>query len=84
MRMRSDGAPRHAGEFFVFAGAGVSVSPPACLPMFNWLRDAVLIQLRLAAYVAGRVGCINSVSCCRCFVFMDESAEQVSSSDRTR
>ena len=34
--------------------------------------------------VAGweRVGCINSVSCCRSFVFVDEAAEQVASSDR--
>ena len=28
------------------------------------------------------VGCINSVSCCRSFVFVDEAAEQVASSDR--
>jgi hypothetical protein len=30
------------------------------------------------------VGCINSVSCCRDFVFVDESAEQVLASDRCR
>lgn len=35
----------------MFAGAGVSLSPPACLPTFNWVRDEVLTQLRLGAYV---------------------------------
>lgn len=42
-----------ANELFVFAGAGVSISPPAGLPMFNWLRDEVLQQLGLHTYVAG-------------------------------
>lgn len=37
-----------AADLFVFAGAGVSLSPPSCLPMFNWLRDDVLDQLGLA------------------------------------
>jgi hypothetical protein len=31
-----------------------------------------------------RVGCINSISCCGGFVFVDESAEQVLASDRGR
>jgi hypothetical protein len=39
---------------FVFAGAGVSLSPPAGLPMFNWLRDEVLCQVELDGYVHGR------------------------------
>ncbi len=30
------------------------------------------------------VGCINSISCCGGFVFVDESAEQVLSLDRRR
>jgi hypothetical protein len=29
-----------------------------------------------------RVGCINSVSCCGSFVFLDDAAEQVASSNR--
>ena len=28
-----------------------------------------------------RVGCIYSVSCCGCFVFVDESAEEVAPAD---
>jgi hypothetical protein len=30
------------------------------------------------------VGCINSISCCGGSVFVDESAEQIASSDRHR
>lgn len=43
-----------AAELFVFVGAGVSISPPSSLPMFNWLRDEILDQLELDAYVADR------------------------------
>jgi SIR2-like domain len=40
-------------EVFVFVGAGASLSPPAGLPLFDWLRDEILRQLELDAYVAG-------------------------------
>ncbi|MFL6112243.1 MAG: hypothetical protein ACJ786_12945 [Catenulispora sp.] len=40
-----------AGEVFVFAGAGVSVSPPAGLPAFAGIRDAILGQLGLPGYI---------------------------------
>jgi SIR2-like domain len=40
-----------ASELFVFVGAGASHSPPAGLPLFNWLRDEILHQLRLDAFV---------------------------------
>lgn len=43
-------------DLFVFAGAGVSVSMPAGLPMFDWLRDEVFHQLGLDSYVAPRNG----------------------------
>jgi hypothetical protein len=45
-----------ADELFVFAGAGVSVSRPAGLPVFDWLRDEILGQLKLGRYVQGRDG----------------------------
>jgi hypothetical protein len=45
-----------ADELFVFAGAGVSVSMPAGLPVFDWLRDAILDQLGLGGYVTGPAG----------------------------
>lgn len=38
-------------RLFVFAGAGVSLSAPAGLPQFSWIRDELLTQLGLAAYV---------------------------------
>jgi NAD-dependent SIR2 family protein deacetylase len=41
----------HPDELFVFAGAGVSLSPPSCLPLFDWLRDGVLEQLGLRDYI---------------------------------
>jgi hypothetical protein len=49
-------APRpamRAEELFVFVGAGVSLSPPGCLPLFPWLRNEVLEQLELHPYVPG-------------------------------
>jgi len=45
--------PLAANDLFVFAGAGVSVSMPAGLPVFDWLRDEVLNQLGLSGYVPG-------------------------------
>lgn len=41
-----------AKDLFVFAGAGVSCGMPAGLPTFNWLRDEILRQLELDAYIA--------------------------------
>src|ERR1044072_7150861 len=38
-------------DVFVFAGAGVSVSAPSGLPLFNRLRDEILHQLDLDEYV---------------------------------
>lgn len=38
-------------RLFVFAGAGVSLSTPAGLPQFPWIRDELLVQLGLGAYV---------------------------------
>jgi SIR2-like domain len=40
-------------DIFVFAGAGASFSPPAALPLFDGLRDAILSQLGLGAFVEG-------------------------------
>ncbi|MGD0063980.1 MAG: SIR2 family protein [Streptosporangiaceae bacterium] len=40
-----------ADELLVFAGAGVSLSMPAGLPVFNWLRNEILHQLKLDRYV---------------------------------
>jgi hypothetical protein len=40
-----------ADELLVFAGAGVSLSMPAGLPVFNGLRDEILHQLKLDRYV---------------------------------
>ena len=48
--------PLSADGLFVFAGAGVSVSMPAGLPVFDWLRDAILDQLGLGGYVPGAGG----------------------------
>jgi len=42
-----------AENLFVFVGAGASLSMPAGLPVFDWLRDDVLRQLRLSQYVPG-------------------------------
>jgi hypothetical protein len=42
--------PEH---LFVFVGAGASVSVPSCRPVFNSVRDEVLVQLSLAEYAAG-------------------------------
>ncbi len=38
-------------QVFVFAGAGVSCSAPSALPVFNSIRDQVLTQLGLEAYL---------------------------------
>jgi hypothetical protein len=43
-------------ELFVFAGAGVSLSMPTGLPVFNWLRDEILRQLGLDRYIPARDG----------------------------
>jgi hypothetical protein len=40
-----------ADELFIFAGAGVSRSVPACLPTFDALRDEILNQLGLRQYM---------------------------------
>ncbi len=40
-------------ELFVFAGAGASCSAPAGRPMFNQIRDHLLVQLNLDQYVPG-------------------------------
>jgi SIR2-like domain len=40
-------------NLFLFVGAGVSLSAPAGLPMFDWLRDEILGQLGLDAYRQG-------------------------------
>lgn len=42
-----------AGDLMIFLGAGASISMPAGLPLFNRLRDEILGQLKLDAYVAG-------------------------------
>lgn len=47
-------------ELFVFAGAGVSLSAPAGLPLFPWLRDEILNQLELSEYVPRRHNGISS------------------------
>jgi len=38
-------------ELLVFAGAGISVSAPSGLPVFNWIRDEILRQLKLDRYL---------------------------------
>jgi len=43
-------------RLFVFAGAGMSLSTPAGLPQFPWIRDELLKQLDLAGYVPPRTG----------------------------
>lgn len=43
-----------ADEVLVFAGAGVSLSMPAGLPVFKGLRDEILHQLKLDPYVPDR------------------------------
>jgi SIR2-like domain len=40
-----------ARDLFVFAGAGVSIAPPAGLPAFNAMRAEILTQLHLSDYV---------------------------------
>ena len=40
-----------ADQLMVFAGAGVSLSMPSGLPVFNGLRDEILHQLKLDRYV---------------------------------
>jgi hypothetical protein len=40
-------------DLFVFAGAGASRSSPAGLPLFNWIRDELLLQLELPQFVEG-------------------------------
>jgi hypothetical protein len=40
-----------ADDVFLFFGAGASLSPPSCLPLFDWLREEILAQLQLDAYV---------------------------------
>jgi hypothetical protein len=52
-RFRQDSVSLTASDFFVFAGAGASLSPPAALPLFDWLRDAILTQLGFDTFVAG-------------------------------
>lgn len=47
----ADAAPSSAVELFVFAGAGVSMSTPTSLPLFNSMRDAVLEKLGFGDYV---------------------------------
>jgi hypothetical protein len=42
-------APETSGATMVFSGAGISASPPACLPLGNQLRDAVLHVMFLGA-----------------------------------
>lgn len=44
-------APNAATDLFIFAGAGVSMSTPTSLPLFNWMRDALLEQLGFNDYV---------------------------------
>ena len=45
-----------ADGLFVFAGAGISASVPAGLPLFDWLRNEILSQLNLGQYVAQQAG----------------------------
>lgn len=40
-----------AGQLFVFAGAGASYAPPAALPLFDPMRDAILTKLGLDDYL---------------------------------
>ncbi|MET8232806.1 SIR2 family protein [Micromonospora sp. NPDC005298] len=50
MTDRLPSVTRHA-DLFVFAGAGASYAPPAALPLFDPMRDAILRQLGLADYL---------------------------------
>lgn len=53
VRERVDATPGITAEqLFVFAGAGVSRSLPAGLPLFDWLRNEILDQLGLDAFAA--------------------------------
>ncbi len=45
-----------ADKLFVFAGAGISLSMPAGLPIFDSLRDEILRQLKLGRYIPGQDG----------------------------
>jgi hypothetical protein len=54
--LRRLGQPSRAEELFVFAGAGLSRSAPAGLPLFPWLRDEIMHQLDLGGYVATAPG----------------------------
>jgi len=47
---------------FVFAGAGVSLSAPAGLPLFDWLRDEILCQLGLSRYTPPSAGATAPLS----------------------
>jgi hypothetical protein len=56
-------------DVFVFFGAGASLSAPSCLPLFYWLREEILTQLDLGAYVptspaadAGKVAVARSLT----------------------
>jgi hypothetical protein len=48
-----------AAELLVFAGAGVSLSMPAGLPVFDWIRDEILHQLGLDSYVQPPGGALD-------------------------
>jgi len=51
----------------------------------RWVRARALFHsYSLTNSLLLAVGCINSVSCCGGFVFVDEAAEQVSSAGRHR
>jgi hypothetical protein len=43
--------PSDPTEVFVFAGAGLSMSAPTALPLFDWLRDTLLQALKFDQYV---------------------------------
>ncbi|MFL0243508.1 SIR2 family protein [Mycobacterium sp. SMC-18] len=46
--------PTDPADVFVFAGAGLSMSAPTSLPLFDWLRDTLLQALGFGQYVPGR------------------------------
>ena len=50
-----------ARELFIFVGAGASLSMPAGLPVFDWLRDEILHQLELD-HMPGRMGTMAEVA----------------------
>jgi hypothetical protein len=43
--------PTDPREVFIFAGAGVSMSAPTSLPLFDWLRDTLLTASHFQRYV---------------------------------